>query len=90
MSQQEYFNKVNGLLDELLDSTKSISEKHWRTNEYANALEELIRNFHNDETFNFMLGVQRRIYEYSKKHNYGNEGVILVTTYALGSILGGE
>ena len=90
MSQQEYFNKVNGLLTELLDDTKSISEKHWRTNEYANALEELIRNFHNDETFNFVLEVLRRIYEDSKIHNCGNEGIILVTTYALGSILEGE
>ena len=87
MTQQEQFQKVNQLLEEALDENKSMDEKYWRTSAYANALGVLIGEFNNRETFKFMLRIQEKIYEKSKK-SYGNECVILATIAALGDVLG--
>lgn len=88
MRQEEYIEKINGVLNQILNLDLPVHERWSLSGEYSHLLAELLEQYPNDATFEFMIEVIRKLYNKKTNNEYDDFKVIDCTLLGMYAILG--
>lgn len=86
MRQEEYIDRINRLIDEIVKPNRPVHERWTLSERYANLLDEMISRYPNDTTFNFLLDIVRKLYDKRNHSDYEDFKAVDVTFLGLYSI----
>ena len=86
MRQEEYIDRINDLIDQIVKPNCPVHESWALSEKYANLLDELISKYPNDTTFNFLIEIVKKLYDKRKHSDYEDYKAVDVTFLGLYSI----
>ena len=88
MRQDEYIEKINGVLDQIINENLPVHERWSLSGNYAHLISELVEKYPNEATFNFLLDILRKMYDKKMNNEYDDFKAIDCTLLAFYAILG--
>ena len=83
MRQEEYIDKINSLIEEIVKPNRPVHERWTLAEKYANLLDEMIDHYPNDATFNFLLNIVRKLYDRRINSDYDDFKAVDITFLGL-------
>ena len=88
MRQEEYIEKINGLINEIIKDNCPIQERWSLSGDYARILSEMLEKYPNDKSFNFLMDIIRKLYDKKINSDYDDFKAIDITLIGLYTIFG--
>ncbi len=83
MRQEEYFDKINCLLDKIIKNNCPPKVKMSLSGDYSKNLSELIQSYPNERTFNFLIEIIKKLYERKMSLDFDSYRAIDITLISL-------